>query len=62
MDFKTQKITSMYDEFSFGKYKGEKLIDVIEDDKQYVNWAYESDAIDIDEKIMSAFERAMDWD
>ena len=34
--------------FSFGKHKGETLLDVIDDDVDYINWAIGKEIITLD--------------
>lgn len=56
-----QKFTSMFEEFKFGKCKGETLTDVITDHQSYIQWLYEKDIIEIDEKIEKQFNKETDY-
>lgn len=40
------------DAFGFGKYKGEQVEDVIEDDPRYIAWCVENDIVEFDEEVM----------
>ena len=48
---KTKHFESLFDEFTFGKYAGECLCDILDEDPQYVAWAYENAGITFGEGI-----------
>jgi hypothetical protein len=55
-----QVFKSFFDEFNFGKHKGEILDDVIEKNGQYIIWAWESGIIEIDKSIRDRVERKIE--
>lgn len=46
----------LHDEMSFGKYKGQKFIDVARKDEQYITWALENTNLTLDEETYEWFE------
>lgn len=57
-----QLFKSQFDEFEFGKYKGEALTDIIDDDPNYVDWLLENDHIEIGKSIEDQVARALGRD
>lgn len=47
---KTQKLMGLESMFSFGKYKGQQLEDVITDDPSYIEWLIDGDVVSFDGK------------
>lgn len=48
---------SLEDTFPFGKYKGEQIEDVIEDDPSYLEWVVENDVFNLDEDVIKVLEK-----
>ena len=44
-------------EFTFGKYKGSQVEDVIEDDPEYIRWLCENTGKYFDDEVHEALER-----
>lgn len=57
-----QTFTSQFDDFTFGKYKGQALTDIIDDDKSYIGWLIDEGLIEIDPKIRDQVARALGRD
>jgi len=50
---------NQFDEMPFGKYKGELIGTVIEDDPQYIYWAINQTSLRIDEPTMKYLKENM---
>jgi len=58
-----QAFDSLFDEFSFGKYGPPKrmtLVEVVENDAQYVDWCLEQEVISVNPKIAQRFQRKLE--
>lgn len=45
------------DEFTFGKYRGEAVDDIIRRDPDYVSWGLNNDVITLDEELKALLDR-----
>ena len=72
--FNKPTIFELHDTITFGKYKGREVIDVIDEDAQYIDWAFsniewfdlDSEAMDYLTKTIKGFDaidfKYKDWD
>lgn len=51
---------SLYDVVGFGKHKDDLLIDVMNNDYQYIKWCMSKEIIEIDNEAMQLFIRLED--
>ena len=56
----TQIFHSFFDEFTFGKFNGRTLNEVIECAPAYIQWCIDNDIIDINKKISDRFDRKLE--
>ncbi len=45
------------DVLDFGKYKGEQVEDLLDDDPQYLAWCHDNDVIEFDVEVIAELEK-----